>query len=103
MKKTDKPYTTLFLISSVDGKISSGDTDQLDVDKDWKQIDGLKQGLYQYYELEQKTDLFSLNTGKVMAKIGVNERSDTPSPIPVTFIFVDSRPHLTLSGVQYLS
>ena len=28
-----------------DGKISSGNTDELDVDKDWCQIDGVKEGL----------------------------------------------------------
>lgn len=31
----DRPITTLFMLSSVDGKISTGATDELDVDKDF--------------------------------------------------------------------
>ena len=66
-----RPITTLFMLESLDGKISSGNDDSLDVDKDWCKIRGVKEGLHQYYEIEQTTDLFSLNTGRVMAKIGV--------------------------------
>jgi len=35
-----KPVTTLFLITSLDGKISTGDKDELDVDRDFKRIVG---------------------------------------------------------------
>ncbi len=52
MKKI-KPETTLFLLISVDGKISTGDTDEMDVDKDYPKIKGIKEGLYQYYDLEK--------------------------------------------------
>jgi 2,5-diamino-6-(ribosylamino)-4(3H)-pyrimidinone 5'-phosphate reductase len=103
MKKLNKPYTTLFLVCSVDGKISSGDTDELDVDRDWNRIEGVKNGIHQYYELEQQTDLFSLNSGKVMAKIGINQKSGTPDSIPVTFIIIDNKPHLNENGLRYLS
>ena len=103
MKRLNRPYTTLFLVCSVDGKISSGDTDELDVDQDWNRIEGVKDGLHQYYELERQTDLFSLNSGKVMAKIDINQKSDTPDPIPVTFIIIDNKPHLNENGLQYLS
>ena len=72
MKK--RPITTLFMLESLDGKISSGNNDKLDADKDWCQIDGVKEGLHQYYEIESTTDYFSLNTGRVMAKIGVNNK-----------------------------
>ena len=61
----DKPITTLFMLMSLDGKISSGASDDLDVDKDFPKIDGLKEGLPQYYEIEQTTDLWSFNTGRV--------------------------------------
>lgn len=37
--------TTLFLLISVDGKISSGESDNLDADWDWKRIHGVKEGL----------------------------------------------------------
>lgn len=44
MKKT---ITTLFMLESLDGKISSGNNDALDADKDWCKIDGVKEGLHQ--------------------------------------------------------
>lgn len=88
---------------SVDGKISTGDTDLMDVDKDFPNIVGLKEGLKQYYDIEQQTDLFSLNTGRVLAKVGVNERRDEPEKLPVSFVVIDNQPHLTEAGVVYLS
>ena len=91
------------MLSSLDGKISSGDTDDLDVDRDWKKIKGVKEGLHQYYDLEKSTDAVSFNTGKVMTKIGLNERKPAKNKIPVRFVLVDSKPHLKASGVRYLS
>lgn len=91
------------MIESLDGKISTGDVDVLDVDKDFKRIAGIKEGLSQYYELEQKTDWYSLNTGRVMAKIGVNERTKEPTKIDVNFMIIDSKPHLNEKGVAYLA
>ena len=41
----DRPITTLFMLMSLDGKISPGASDALDVDKDFPKIDGLKEGL----------------------------------------------------------
>lgn len=99
----NKPVTTLFMIESLDGKISTGDVDKLDVDKDFKRIAGIKEGLPQYYELEKTTDWYSLNTGRVMAKIGVNERVNEPTKIDVNFIILDSKPHLNENGVIYLA
>ncbi|MCX6739441.1 MAG: dihydrofolate reductase family protein [Candidatus Parcubacteria bacterium] len=98
-----RPETTLFMLMSVDGKISTGDSDILDVDQDYKNIPGLKEGLQQYYDLEMETDLFSLNTGRVFAKIGINEKTDEPEKSPVSFIVIDNKPHLTVQGVSYLA
>ena len=99
----NRPITTLFMLESLDGKISTGSTDNLDVDKDYPKIDGVKEGLYQYYELEKKTDYFSLNTGKVMAKIGVNSRKQYPEKIEsVTFVIIDNKPHLNENGIDYI-
>ena len=100
MKKI--PITTLFMIESLDGKINSGNSDNLDVDKDWNRIKGVKEGLYQYYEIERTTDLYSLNTGRVMAKIGVNTRKDVPKKINCKFIIIDRKPHLNEKGIKYL-
>lgn len=108
MARSDKglrarPETTLFLMVSVDGKITSGDSDVLDPDKDWRRIVGVKEGISQYYALERQTDLHSLNTGRVMAKIGVNERTDEPKKMAASFIIIDNKPHLQESGLRYLS
>lgn len=57
-----KPITTLFMLMSVDGKISTGAVDELDVDREFPRINGVKEGIYQYYEIEKTTDLWSLNS-----------------------------------------
>ena len=99
----NRPITTLFMLESLDGKISSGSTDNLDADKDFCKIDGVKEGLHQYYELEQETDVFSLNTGRVMAKIGVNDKKEYHKKIDVvTFVIIDNKPHLNENGIDYL-
>ena len=95
----ERPITTLFMLSSVDGKISTGAVDELDVDKDFPKIEGLKEGLYQYYEIEQTSDLWSLNSGRVQAKMGVNSK-DMPSKTVVSFVLIDNK-WLTEHGVRY--
>ena len=99
----NRPRTTLFMLMSVDGKISTGDTDELDFDRDLKRVSGVREGLQQYYDLERKTDFFSLNTGRVMEKIGINKRKGKPKKSVVSFIIIDNKPHLTAQGVSYLS
>ena len=47
----NRPITTLFLLTSVDGKISTGATDEMDVDRDFPAIKGVSEGLHQYYEI----------------------------------------------------
>jgi len=100
MKK--RPATTLFMLMSLDGKISCGASDGLDFDKDLPRIKGVCEGLQQYYDIEQTTDLFSLNTGKVMAKIGINNRTKNPDKTDVSFVIIDRKSHLGKSGIEYL-
>ena len=95
-----KPITTLFLLTSVDGKISTGACDALDFDRDLPLVAGVGEGLHQYYEIEQTTDLWSLNSGRVMAKIGANIR-ELPEKSPVSFVIIDNS-HLSESGVRFL-
>lgn len=95
----DRPTTTLFMLMSVDGKISTGATDDLDVDKDFPKIAGVQEGLHQYYEIEQTTDLWSLNSGRVQEKMGVN-RKEIPDKSPVSFVLIDNK-HLTEHGIRY--
>lgn len=96
----DRPITTLFMLMSLDGKISTGSTDNMDVDKDFPRVKGVGEGVHQYYEIEQTTDLWSLNSGRVQAKIGVNEK-ELPIKTPVSFVVIDNR-HLTEHGIKYL-
>ena len=95
----DRPITTLFMLMSVDGKISTGATDDLDVDKDFPQIAGVSEGLHQYYEIEQTTDLWTFNSGRVQAKIGVNTKK-MPNRTPVSFVVIDNN-HLNENGIRY--
>lgn len=98
----NKPICTLFMLMSVDGKISTGDNDQLDVDCDYPKLEGVKEGLHQYYEIEQCQDLWSLNTGRVMAKIGMNEADLNIAKTPVSFVILDNKPHLNEHGIKAL-
>ena len=96
----DRPVTTLFMLSSVDGKISTGASDERDVDKDYPKINGVREGLHQYYEIEQTTDLWSFNTGRVQAKLGVNHKRIPKEHLPVSFVLLDNH-HLTEHGIRY--
>jgi 2,5-diamino-6-(ribosylamino)-4(3H)-pyrimidinone 5'-phosphate reductase len=95
----ERPVTTLFLLMSVDGKISTGATDELDFDQDLPTIPGVAEGLHQYYEIEQTTDLWSLNSGRVQAKMGVNSK-EIPEKSPVSFVIFDNT-HLNEHVVKY--
>lgn len=75
----NRPVTTLFMLTSVDGKISVGD-----------------------YEIEQTTDLWSFNSGRVMEKIGMNNiRVNDFEKSPVSFTIVDNS-HLNNRGILNL-
>ena len=102
MNPLNRPFTTLFLIESLDGKISTGDNDGMDFDQDLPSIPGIREGLHQYYELERTTDLVSFNSGKVQAKVGANQKDLTKvERIPVSFVIVDNEPHLDENGCAY--
>jgi 2,5-diamino-6-(ribosylamino)-4(3H)-pyrimidinone 5'-phosphate reductase len=94
----NRTFNTLFLLISVDGKISTGSVSERDVDKDYPHIKGVKEGLHQYYEIEKTTDNFSLNSGFCMAKIGVNT-DNSPIHCPnVNFVIIDNK-NLTEKGI----
>lgn len=95
----DRPVTTLFMLMSVDGKISTGADDCLDVDRDFPKIKGLAEGLWQYYAIEQTTDLWSLNSGRVQQKLGVNT-AKMPQKTPVSFVLIDNT-HLNEHGIRW--
>lgn len=95
----NRPITTLFMLMSADGKISTGATDNLDVDRDFPKIAGVREGLHQHYEIEQTTDLWSLNSGRVQEKMGVNTK-EMPDKTSVSFAVIDNS-HLTEHGIRY--
>lgn len=99
----NRPITTLFMLTSLDGKISTGDVDDLDVDKDFPRIAGIKEGLHQYYDLEKQTDRVSFNSGRVQAKVGVNQRNWDKEREDVSFVVVDNKPHLDRNGTEYFA
>jgi 2,5-diamino-6-(ribosylamino)-4(3H)-pyrimidinone 5'-phosphate reductase len=104
VKHASRVETTLLLLMSVDGKITSGESDALDSDRDWRRIRGVKEGLHQYYQTEWSIAVNSLNTGRVMAKIGVNSRTTVlEKDDRLTFVIVDRKPHLNEPGVRYLA
>ncbi len=97
----NRPITTLFMLSSLDGKVSTGDTDNMDTES-FIHMDGVKEGLQQYYDIEKTTDFFSLNSGRVWAKIGTNEKTEIPKKIPgLNFVVIDNKPHLNETGIRY--
>jgi 2,5-diamino-6-(ribosylamino)-4(3H)-pyrimidinone 5'-phosphate reductase len=59
------------------------------------------EGLGQYYRLEETTDEFSLNTGRVLAKVGWNNTRTDIERLPVSFVVVDNT-HLTERGIRNL-
>ncbi|MBR3270393.1 MAG: dihydrofolate reductase family protein [Clostridia bacterium] len=99
MTDKQRPVTTLFLLISADGKISTGEGDTFDFDADLKNVPGVSEGLHQYYEIEQTTDLWSFNTGRVQAKLGVNQKA-LPEQSPVSFVLLDNT-HLSEHGVRW--
>jgi Pyrimidine reductase, riboflavin biosynthesis len=99
--KQNRPTTTLFMLTSVDGKISTGSGNIRDMDKDFPRLNNLREGLQQYYDIEQTTDLYSLNSGKVLVKVGANENKDDVKKMPVSFLVIDNKPHLNDIGVDH--
>lgn len=65
----------------------------------YNEIKGVNEGLHQYYEIEQTTDLWSFNSGRVQEKMGVNKKK-IPRKTPVSFVVIDNK-HLNENGIRY--
>jgi len=98
----ERAETTLCLVVSLDGKITTGSTDNLDSDLDWKRIVGVKEGFSQYYKVEQSLGPNYLNSGRVLEKVGFNNKKEVPQKEPLIFVVVDRKPHLNRNGIDYL-
>jgi len=97
----ERAETTLCLVMSLDGKITTGSTDNLD-SEDWKRIVGVKEGFSQYYKVEQSLGPNYLNSGRVLEKVGFNNKKEVPQKEPLRFVVVDRKPHLNKNGINYL-
>lgn len=97
----DRPITTLFMLMSLDGKISTGDIDKFDFDKDIPQLPVVHKGLHQYYDLEKEQDPWTFITGRVLSKVGWNRKVVSDSILEVSFVIYDNQ-WITESGVLNL-
>ncbi len=98
----EKPITKLFLLMSVDGKISTGFSIDRSFDQDLPKLDGIKEGLQQYYSLQEELQKAIFNSGKVLAKIGANQLNFNLNKTNTDFVVVDNS-HLTTQGIKNLS
>lgn len=96
------PVTTLFLVQSIDGKITTGVGIDRDFDTDIVAHDDLKQGMEDYYEIERNTDLYSCISGKIAAKLGANEGLFLKEQKPCCFVVFDNS-HLTHEGRLHIA
>lgn len=83
--KMNRPTTRLFMLTSVDGKISTGKHNRFDFDQDIPKILG-EDGLSQYYACEQNTDLWTLCSGKTLDKITPRLVRWNRELLPVTMV-----------------
>jgi len=98
---SERAETTLCLVISLDGKITTGSTDNLD-SEDWKKIKGVKEGFAQYYKIEESLGPNYLNSGRVLDKVGFNDKNEVPEKEPLKFVVIDRKPHLNKNGINYL-
>lgn len=97
-----RPVTTLFMLTSVDGKISTGASDECDFDADLLFYDETRDGLQQYYDIEKTTDYWCMCTGKTKAKIGINKVIPSIERINACIVILDNH-HLTTVGITNLT
>jgi riboflavin biosynthesis pyrimidine reductase len=99
---TNRPETTLLLSLSVDGRITSHDSDAFDPDKTWKTQPGIRAILQQFYNFSQ-SGATVMTTGVFMNNLGVNTRQNSPQPEDLNLIVLDPDADLTPSGITYLA
>lgn len=97
-----RPNVTMFMLMSVDGKISTGCNEFYDFDKDLPKLAFTSKGLHQYYELEAETALWTMCSGKTQTKVlnGVPLTDIVKSPASI--VVIDSH-HLNDYTLERLS
>lgn len=97
-----RPITTLYMLQSLDGKISTGSSDMLDFDADLTRIPMLRKGLAKYYEEEKSTDYWNLITAKTAVKLGANAGKFISTFHDCGHVLVDSR-CITADGIRHVA
>lgn len=94
------PHTTLFLLQSLDGKISTGASDIFDIDSDIPHLPHASKGLGQFYDAKAETDSWSMVSGKTLAKLGINETLDALKYIKGLHRVIIGTSQLTKDGIE---
>ncbi len=102
LEDMNRPVTKLFMLTSVDGKISTGFDSLRDFDTDIPLLNNASIGLSQYYELEKQTDLWCMCTGKTKEKIGINNMRGPIKKVNANIVIIDNV-HLSGMGVMNLA
>jgi riboflavin biosynthesis pyrimidine reductase len=101
-QRIKRPETTLFLTCSVDGRLTSHDSNSYDRNKVWKLQPGIRSTLQRFYDFSAGKAC-SLTSGQVMKLAGVNKRSGNPRRMNFSLIVFDHTSSLTEKGVTYLA
>lgn len=94
--------TTLFVLVSLGGTISTGAVDDRNVDLDPRTVPGVGEGLGQGHRLQEARGPWSPTSGRVLATVGRNETKAEVTGLPVAFVVVVVEHHLTEVGVGHL-
>ena len=98
-----RPQTTLFLVNSVDGRVVSHDSDDLDPDKSWKKDPKIAAISQPFFEFAKTQEVTTLTYGTILEKLGLNTRQGTPIDLGVNLVVVDEKQALNLKAVRYLA
>lgn len=97
-----RPETTMFLTMSVDGRITSHDSDELDPNKQWKAEPKIRARMQQFYDFASG-GVSTVTYGEAMAKVGVNSRTGEPQELDVNMVLIDDLGLISEQGIRYLA
>lgn len=96
----NRPITTVFMLQSIDGKISFNNTGRLDFDDRIPMLKWSAKGLDHYYAAELSMDDTTLISGKTLEIVGWNEKVVSENK-ELTLVVIDNN-HLTREGLLRL-
>lgn len=102
MAKLTRPLTTMFLNTSVDGRVTSDDSDDIDSNKDWKKDPKIRAWIQPFFEFSGK-DTYTLTYGDRLIRLGLNTRQGTPKKMDFNLIVIDQDPDLNAQACLYLA